>query len=50
MSPKHEPHFWNHENAPLIMLGIGLILVLIAAGLLLWVINGSPDISRLTGS
>ena len=49
ISPKREPRFWNHENAPLIMLGIGLILVLIAAGIVLWVINVAPAISRLTG-
>ena len=39
MSPKREPRFWNRENAPLIILGVGLVLVLIAAGILLWVIN-----------
>ena len=50
MSPKREPRFWNRENAPLIMLGVGLVLTMIAAGILLWVINGAPDISRLTGS
>ena len=50
MSRKREPRFWNRENAPLIMLGVGLVLAMIAAGVLLWVINGAPDISRLTGS
>lgn len=50
MSPKRQPRFWNRENAPLIILGAGLILVLIAAGIILWVINGAPIISRLTGS
>ena len=50
MSPKPQPRFWNHENAPLIMLGIGLVLVLIAAGIVLWVINVAPAISRFTGS
>ena len=50
MSPKREPRFWNHEIVPLILLGVGLVLVMIAAGIVLWVINGSPDIFRLTGS
>lgn len=50
MSPKREPRFWNRENAPLIVLGIGLLLVLIAAGIVVWVINVAPAISRITGS
>ena len=50
MSPKREPRFWNHEIFPLILLGVGLVLVMIAAGIVLWVVNGSPDIFRLTGS
>lgn len=50
MSPKREPRFWNRENAPLIALGIGLLLVLIAAGIIVWVINVAPVISRITGS
>ena len=50
MSPKREPRFWDRELVPLIMLGVGLLLVMIAAGIVLWVINGAPDISRLTGS
>lgn len=33
MSPKREPRFWNREHAPLIMLGVGLVLVMIAAGI-----------------
>ena len=44
MSPKREPRFWTRENAPLILLGVGLVLVLIAAGILLWVINVAPFI------
>jgi hypothetical protein len=44
MSPKREPRFWTRENAPLIILGVGLVLVLIAAGILLWVINVAPFI------
>mgnify|MGYP003112523436 CR=1 FL=1 len=50
MSPKREPRFWNRGNAPLIVLGVGLVLVMIAAVILIWVINGAPDISRLPGS
>ena len=50
MSPKREPRFWTRENAPLIILGVGLVLVLIAAGIVLWVINGAPFVARLTGS
>ncbi|MCB5292408.1 hypothetical protein BJQ90_01843 [Arthrobacter sp. SO3] len=50
MSPKREPRFWTRENAPLIILGIGLILALIAAGIVLWIINVAPVISRLPGS
>jgi hypothetical protein len=50
MSPKREPRFWDRELAPLIMLGVGLVLVMLAAGLILWAINGAPDIFRLTGS
>jgi hypothetical protein len=49
MSPKREPRFWNHENTPLVMLGMGLVLVMIAAGIVLWIVNGAPDISRLAG-
>ncbi|MEC5193474.1 CHASE1-domain containing sensor protein [Arthrobacter sp. MP_M7] len=48
MSPKHR--FWTRENAPLILLGVGLLLVLIAAGIVLWVINVAPVILRLPGS
>ena len=44
MSPKREPRFWTRENAPLIILGVGLVLVLIAAGIVLWVINVAPFI------
>ena len=33
MSPKREPRFWNREDAPLIMLGGGLILMMVAAGI-----------------
>jgi len=50
MSPKRKPRFWDREIVPLIMLGVGLVLVMIAAGIVLWVINGAPDISRLIGS
>lgn len=49
MTPKREPRFWDHEIFPLIMLGVGLVLVMIAAGIVLWVIKGAPDIFRLTG-
>jgi CHASE1-domain containing sensor protein len=49
MSPKREHRFWTRENAPLIILGIGLILALIAAGIVLWIINVAPVISRVTG-
>ncbi|RKR30537.1 hypothetical protein [Arthrobacter oryzae] len=50
MSPKREPRFWKRENASLIVLGIGILLVLIAAGIVVWVINIAPVISRITGS
>ena len=50
MSPKREPRFWDRELVPLIMLGVGLVLVMIAALIVIWVINGAPDISRLPGS
>ena len=49
MSPKRKPPFWDRELFPLIMLGVVLVLVMIAAGIVLWVINGAPDISRLIG-
>lgn len=49
MSPQRKPRFWNHENAPLIGLVAGLIIVLIAAGVVVLLINGAPIISRLTG-
>jgi hypothetical protein len=49
MSPNREPRFRDRELVPLIMLGVGLVLVMIAAGIVLWVINGAPDIFRLTG-
>jgi hypothetical protein len=49
MSPKREPRFWNRENTPLILLGIGILLVLIAAGIVVWVINIAPAISHLRG-
>ncbi|MGP4032354.1 hypothetical protein [Arthrobacter sp. EPSL27] len=41
---------WNRDNAPLIMLVAGLVLALIAAGIIIWVINIAPVIGRLTGS
>jgi type II secretory pathway component PulF len=44
MSPKRESRFWTRENAPLILLGVGLVVVLIAAGIFLWVINVAPFI------
>ena len=47
MSPKREPRFWNRQNAPLIMLGVGILLVLIVAGIVIWVINIAPVISQL---
>jgi hypothetical protein len=50
MPLKRESRFWTRENAPLISLGVGLVLVLIAAGIVLWVINVAPIISGLTGS
>lgn len=50
MPLRHESRFWTRENAPLIILGAGLVLVLIAAGTVLWVINVAPIISGLTGS
>jgi hypothetical protein len=50
MPLKRESRFWTRENAPLISLGVGLVLVLIAAGIVLWVINGAPLIARLSGS
>jgi len=50
MSLKRESRFWTRENVPLIILGAGLVLVLIAAGIVLWVIDGAPFIARLTGS
>ena len=50
MSPKREPRFWNRPNAPLILLGVGILLVLIAAGVVVWVINIAPVISRLPGT
>ena len=42
MSPKREPRFWNREHAPLIMLGVGLVLVMIAAGIVLWLSQWCP--------
>jgi hypothetical protein len=50
MSPKRERRFWKRENASLIILGIGILLILIAAGIVVWVINIAPVISRITGS
>ncbi|MCU1516793.1 MAG: hypothetical protein JWQ75_1514 [Pseudarthrobacter sp.] len=50
MSAQREPRFWTRENFPLIILGVSLLLVLIAAGIVLWVISVAPAISRLTGS
>ena len=50
MPLKRESRFWTRENAPLIILGAGLVLVLIAAGIVLWFINVAPIISGLTGS
>lgn len=50
MSPKREPRFWDRELVPLIMLGVGLVLAVIAALIVLWVVNGAPDIFRLPGS
>lgn len=41
---------WNRDNAPLIMLVAGLVLALIAAGIIIWVINIAPVIGRFTGS
>ena len=42
MSPKREPRFWSREQVPLILLGVGLVLVVIAALIVLWFINGAP--------
>lgn len=47
MSPKRESRFWNSQNAPLIILGLGILLVLIAAGIVVWAINIAPVISQL---
>jgi hypothetical protein len=41
---------WNRDNTPLIMLVAGLVLALIAAGVVIWVINIAPVIDRMTGS
>ena len=50
MSTKRERRFWNRQNAPLMILGVGIVLVLIAAGTVVWVIYAAPVISRLTGT
>lgn len=50
MSPKRGQRFWDRQNTPLIMLGVGILLVMLAAGVVLWVINIAPAIDRLTGS
>ena len=50
MPPKRESRFWTSENGPLIILGVGLVLVLVVAAIVLWVINGAPFIARFAGS
>ena len=50
MSPKRERRFWNRENVPLILVGVGILLVVIAAGTVVWVIYVAPVISRLIGT
>lgn len=50
MSQNREPRFWKRENVPLILLGIGILVILIAAGIIVWNINIAPVISRITGS
>jgi hypothetical protein len=50
MSTKRERPVWNRQNVPLMLLGIGILLVLIAAGTVVWVVYAPPVISRLTGT
>jgi hypothetical protein len=50
MSPNRERRFWNRQNVPLMLLGVGILLVLIAAGIIVWVAYVAPVISRLTGT
>lgn len=50
MSTKRERPVWNRQNVPLMLLGIGILLVLIAAGMVVWVVYAAPVISRLTGT
>jgi uncharacterized membrane protein len=50
MSTKHERRFWNRQNVPLMLLGIGILLLLITAGIVVWVNYVAPVISRLTGT
>jgi hypothetical protein len=50
MSTKRERSVWNRQNVPLMLLGVGILLVLIAAGTVVWVVYAAPVISRLTGT
>ncbi len=50
MSTKRERSVWNRHNVPLMLLGVGILLVLIAAGTVVWVVYAAPVISRLTGT
>jgi hypothetical protein len=50
MSTKRERRFWNRQNVPLMLLGVAILLVVIAAGIVVWVTYGAPVIARLTGT
>ena len=50
MSPKRERRFWNLANVPLILLGVGILLVVAAAGTVVWVMYVAPVISRFLGT
>ena len=50
MSTNRERPVWNRQNVPLVLLGVGILLVLIAAGIVVWVVYVGPVISRLTGT
>lgn len=50
MSTKHGRRFWNRQNVPLMLLGVGILLVLVAAGTVVWVVYAAPVIARITGT
>ena len=50
MSTKRERPVWNRQNVPLMLLGVGILLVLVAAGTVVWVVYAAPVIARLTGT